>query len=352
MDNKILTIIVPAYNMESYLEKCLSSLLVDSSLLQKFEVLVINDGSKDKTSDIAHKFEANFPKTFRTIDKENGHYGSCINRGLKEALGTFVKILDADDIFDTAVFSSFLCFLSRTDIIDQVDAVLSDFSTVDTFGNIHKTEFSEQKEIFNIKSLSSSDQIKWFTAGLTYKTSLLRQIKYYQTEGIAYTDQEWVFIPMAYVNKIARFGASLYLYMVGRDGQSISDSVHAKNLWMDVVVLENIIDFFSCVKGRISEENRAFLSERIYVLTTHIYELYLIAYKYLTEDDRIKQLDLKLNTSNSALYTRLDGHMTTIGGIPFHFIRNWRKKRFFMLKMQSVVYTVANIFNKLKRRAK
>lgn len=83
---KLLTIVIPTYNMQDYLPRCLDSLvLYDGALMEQLEVLVINDGSKDNSSAIAHEYEAKFPNTFRVIDKENGNYGSCINRGLKEA---------------------------------------------------------------------------------------------------------------------------------------------------------------------------------------------------------------------------------------------------------------------------
>lgn len=111
MNGKILTLLIPSYNMEKYLINCLTSLIVHEKLMKKLEVLVVNDGSKDKTSEIAHRFEKQYPDTFRVIDKKNGNYGSCINRGLKEANGQFIKILDADDTFETSNFSKYLDFL-------------------------------------------------------------------------------------------------------------------------------------------------------------------------------------------------------------------------------------------------
>ena len=104
---KLLTIVIPSYNMEKYLSRCCQSLIVAPEFMEKLEVLVINDGSKDKTSEIGHSFESKYPETFRCIDKENGNYGSCVNRGLKEAKGTYIKILDADDTFETENFAKF-----------------------------------------------------------------------------------------------------------------------------------------------------------------------------------------------------------------------------------------------------
>ena len=108
---KNLTIIVPDYNMEEYLAKCCESVVVAPELMERLEVLVVNDGSTDGTSEIAHVFERRYPGSFRVIDKQNGHYGSCVNRGLAEAKGEFVKLLDADDTYDKAEFERHLKFL-------------------------------------------------------------------------------------------------------------------------------------------------------------------------------------------------------------------------------------------------
>ena len=85
--SKLLTIVIPTYNMEAYLNRCLDSLLVSDEQMKLLEVLVINDGSKDNSSAIAHEYEAKYPNTFRVIDKENGGHGSTINAGIKKARG-------------------------------------------------------------------------------------------------------------------------------------------------------------------------------------------------------------------------------------------------------------------------
>lgn len=120
---KILTIVIPTYNMQDYLRRCLDSLIVSDEQMSLLEVLIINDGSKDSSSAIAHEYQNKYPATFRVVDKENGNYGSCINRALKEATGKYIKVLDADDYFSTDNFSSYMCYLQRHD----VDLVLNDF---------------------------------------------------------------------------------------------------------------------------------------------------------------------------------------------------------------------------------
>ena len=130
MFDKILSIIVPSYNMEAYLPKCLGSLIIDDKeLLQELDVIVVNDGSKDRTSELAHEFAANYPGVFRVIDKPNGHYGSCINAALPLVAGVFVKVLDADDWLDTEVLKSFLrTLLTSESSNEKVDLFLTDFN--------------------------------------------------------------------------------------------------------------------------------------------------------------------------------------------------------------------------------
>src|SRR5574344_1213565 len=114
--NKILTIIIPTYNMEKYLRRCLDSLIIDEEGMKQLEVLVINDGSKDSSSQIAHEYQDKYPDMFRVIDKENGGHGSCCNVGLREAKGKYIRFLDSDDWFDQKNFPKFIELLQALDV--------------------------------------------------------------------------------------------------------------------------------------------------------------------------------------------------------------------------------------------
>ena len=91
---KVLTVIVPVYNMEKYIRQCLESLVIG-------EVL---DGSKDGSAEIAYEFVEQYPDTFRIIYKANGGHGSAITTGLMMASGEYVKILDSDDWVERDAF--------------------------------------------------------------------------------------------------------------------------------------------------------------------------------------------------------------------------------------------------------
>lgn len=101
--DKVLTVIVPVYNMEKYIRQCLESLVI-GEVLDRIEVLVVLEGSKDGSAEIAYEFVEQYPDTLRIIYKANGGHGSAINTGLMMASGEYVKILDSDDWVERDAF--------------------------------------------------------------------------------------------------------------------------------------------------------------------------------------------------------------------------------------------------------
>ena len=95
MNEKILTVTIPSYNVEAYLEDCLES-FVNSEVMDDIEVLIVNDGSSDNTAKIAQRYVDKYENTFRLINKENGGHGSTINTGVREAKGKYFKVVDED----------------------------------------------------------------------------------------------------------------------------------------------------------------------------------------------------------------------------------------------------------------
>ncbi len=215
--NKLLTIVIPAYNMEHYLDKCVSSLLsIESHLWRKTEIIVVNDGSNDNTSLKAHSYCGQYPDVIKVIDKDNGNYGSCINAGLACALGKYIKVLDADDWFDTGAYASFLNQLESLD----VDLIVTEYNKVDANGMVlFSTHHCNPKKL-KLTTLDSCHDY-WSMHSLCYRTELLRNHRYEQTTGISYTDTEWSIIPLMYVKQIAILPDYLYQYLVGRDGQTM-----------------------------------------------------------------------------------------------------------------------------------
>lgn len=114
MTEKILTISIASYNAEKDLPKCLDS-FVESNVLDKLDIIVINDGSSDNTSKIAHNY-ADKHSSIRVIDKLNGGHGSTINCGIVSAKGKYFRIVDSDDWIDPNELEKLVKYLEKSNV--------------------------------------------------------------------------------------------------------------------------------------------------------------------------------------------------------------------------------------------
>ena len=319
--DKIITIVIPTYNMEKYLAKCLDSLIVSEDNMRQLEVLIVNDGSKDKSSEIGCSYATKYPGTFRVIDKENGNYGSCVNRGLQEAKGKYIKILDADDSFKNENFDNYISFLKTTD----VDMVVSDYDIVDEKGTIIKPVSFElpQEGITSLNSLTTKDSPYIWHQSVAYKTENLRSIGYKQTEGISYTDEEWVFKPMVTVHNIGYFPHTIYLYLRGREGQTYDPAVFKKMFKNIYTVTQSVTDYYAKCKDKVTDEGISrFLSERIHLKLFILYRFYLIKVSNDEGNQLISAFDKKLKDTCPSLYESFGERAFELG---FQYIKEWRK---------------------------
>ena len=97
---KVLTVVIPSFNVEKYLRQTLESLR-NEEILEDVEVLIVDDGSTDGTAKIGKEYEKRYPQTYRVISKTNGGHGSTINCGIEQSRGTFFKVVDGDDWVNT-----------------------------------------------------------------------------------------------------------------------------------------------------------------------------------------------------------------------------------------------------------
>lgn len=316
--NKVLSIIIPTYNMEKYLHKCLDSLIVSNENMKTLEVLIINDGSKDSSSVIGHEYEAKFPQTFRVIDKENGNYGSCINRGLKEATGKYVKILDADDYFETLIFNSYINYLQ---IID-VDLIITDYCIVDPNGIVQEsyTFPLPTKSAFSLKQLSKGTIMWLWHHGITYKKEILIQMDYHQTEGISYTDDEWIFKPMTQVHQISYYPHYLYSYLMGREGQTFDPKILNRDFDKRFVVLRSMLSYYSDVKSVISKDVENYLKYKLFDRLTPVYCYFLIQNSTKNGNCQLMEIDKNVRHLSLDLAILLDQMENKLG---WKYVQDW-----------------------------
>lgn len=316
---KILSVIIPTYNMEKYLDKCLTSLIVEGPVFTQLEVLVIIDGAKDRSSEIAHGYESRYPEVFRVIDKENGNYGSCINRGLKEARGKYIKILDADDYYDTVVLKRYLPILTSND----ADVFITNDNEVNEAGDIlnHKSFDLPKNKVLPVDA-SVYDLIKEKLQmhSVTYRRQILLDIAYVQTEGVSYTDQQWVFLPMAAVKSYMYVDEYLYKYLVGREGQTVLPEVIAKSFNSSYTVFKQMLtDYLSYPES--NARGKRYLKDRILLSAFYMYERGI--YNGYYKKDDILIFDRFMKKESPSIYDEC-GQFSVSNTLSLRFVSLWR----------------------------
>ena len=226
----ILSIVIPAYNIERYLSKCLNS-LVYAKNIGDCEILVINDGSSDNTLSIARNYEKRFKNIVKVIDKENGGHGSGINVGMKIAKGKYFKILDSDDWVDINNFEKLVDKLKE----ENADLVLTRvrceyFNTMDLplqvdYEKLQSDVTYRFEDLLN-ENYGISSGILF--AASCYKTEKLRNANFQITKKKLYTDHEFDAFSVKCVDTVKLYDLDIYMYLIGRDGQSISNDVWQK----------------------------------------------------------------------------------------------------------------------------
>ena len=136
---KVLSIVVPIYNVEKYLKRCLDSICV-SEVLSDIEVILVNDGSKDNSIKIMKEYEKKYPNTIILIDKENGGHGSAVNAGIEHASGLYFKVVDSDDWVSQSAYMQ---------ILNRLKELLESGSFIDMFISnfVYEKEGEKHKKV-------------------------------------------------------------------------------------------------------------------------------------------------------------------------------------------------------------
>ncbi|MCD5968727.1 glycosyltransferase family 2 protein [Riemerella anatipestifer] len=259
---KLLTLIVPIYNTEEYLPKCLDSLIIRENLMSLLEVLLIIDGSPDNALEIAREYEEKYPQTFRVINKENGGYGSVLKRGIAEGKGKYCKVLDSDDWYDNQSFERFVEQLQTID----TDVVVTDF--------VKEYVFENRSELFSLpkvkpnkvydldKEINNLDEV-FVMHRLAYKTEVVRQAQIDFPEKIFYTDTLFASLPLFFAKDLCYIAVPLYRYLIGRDGQTVAPVTIRKNRKGVETVIRYYYQKYTQHKSQMTEEKRKFILSSI-----------------------------------------------------------------------------------------
>lgn len=222
--NKILTISVAAYNVESYIKENIESILA-SNAKDEIEVFVVDDGGKDGSYGIAKGYEDKYPEIVHAVHKENGGYGSVQNYSVAHATGKYFKILDGDDWMDTEGLTKLVEYLKTT----NVDAIVTQYKKGPDEDNLKLFDFSkyiESEKPFDPNTL----QVAVGMWALVLKTEVLRESGIVLPEHTLYTDRIYSTIPFSFVKQMVYLDFPVYCYRIGREGQSVSRESRIKHI--------------------------------------------------------------------------------------------------------------------------
>ena len=249
---KLLTFAIPCYNSQEYMGKCIESLLPGGD---EVEILIIDDGSTDLTADIADKYEEKYPGIVRAIHQANGGHGEAVNTGIRNASGLYFKVVDSDDWVDKDAYRQVLDKLRELTGGDTVlDMMLCNF--------VYDKDGAKRKKVMHyensvpVEELVSWEDTKHFRKGryilmhsVIYRTRLLRKCGIELPKHTFYVDNIYVFEPLPYVKTIYYLPVNFYRYYIGREDQSVNESVMISRIDQQITVTKLMIDYFRDTKG-------------------------------------------------------------------------------------------------------
>ena len=302
---KVLSIIIPSYNTESFMEKNIYT-MIQEDIIDRLEILIINDGSKDGTLSVANKLRKLYPDSIRVIDKPNGGHGSVINRGIKEATGVYLKIIDGDDYVDSHELCRFVTTLNNID----ADCVLSSYNTVSAITGEIKLQIPfEKNEVIIPNRIYNIDRIlPYITAtihAVTYKTELLR--KNYESikvlERVFYEDMEFVTYPLVFADSVYISDTVVYQYLIDQANQSISLSNHRNRVGDSIKGVHAMIAHYNEWEKSISPEKNRYVINRINERVKGIYRLIISFPKDISKHKKdLLAFDLQLRNDSKIIY--------------------------------------------------
>ncbi|MBR1748107.1 MAG: glycosyltransferase [Clostridia bacterium] len=302
---KILTIAIPAYNMEKYLAETLKSMIAET-IMDDLEVIIVDDGSADKTAEIAAEYVKLYPQTFKLISKENGGHGSALNKGLELATGKYYRPIDADDWVDTDSLVYVINDLKK----HNVDMVITNFRKVlEKSGktiNVRCNNVYNRREIMEGKVKSEDNREiniydyeydfnrdlydyapQYLYHFVTYRTALLKEHNIKFSEKVFYDDMEYDIYPLPYVKTVLPIDRYLYMYRLEREGQSVEDASFIKHRKHRYHIVLSISRYFNDKKKDFGKNVYNHLFPDMVWKAERQYEIY-----FLSPDDEAAQREL------------------------------------------------------------
>lgn len=287
------------------MEKCIESLLKGG---EEVEILVVNDGSSDRTAEIADAYAEKYPTIIKAIHQENGGHGEAVNAGIRNATGLYFKVVDSDDWVNEEAYKQILKTLEElTRGPKTLDMLISNF-VYEKQGASRKKVMQYRhclpvNEIFGWDSVHMSKGKYLLMHSIIYRTKLLHECGLELPKHTFYVDNIFVYQPLPHVKNMYYLDVNFYRYFIGRSDQSVNEQVMIGRIDQQLRVTKLMLGYYDVTKIP-NRKLKHYMTSYLEIMMTICS---VLAIKSGTEENMEKKKELweSLKKQNLALWLRL-----------------------------------------------
>ena len=303
---KYISFAIPCYNSQDYMAHAIESILPGG---EDIEIIIVNDGSKDRTSEIAHEYMEKYPTIIKVVDKENGGHGDAVNSGLTYATGKYFKVVDSDDWVDEDALHKILEVLRHMEEdAMELDMLIANY--------VYEKVGAAHKKVIHYRNVLPQDEIfRWDDMGhfhldqyilmhsVIYRTDMLKLIQLHLPKHTFYVDNIYVYYPLPHVRTLYYIDVDFYRYYIGREDQSVHESVMISRIDQQLRVNKLMIDYMGQVKN-LHRNQRGYMRHMLIMIMT-VSSIFLIQAKTDECFEKKKELWRYLKTNDRADYGKI-----------------------------------------------
>lgn len=234
-----ISIIIPVYNSEKYLELSVGSVLKQT--FTDWELILINDGSTDSSLTLCKKYEQNDSR-IHVFSQDNAGQASARNLGLQNASGKYISFLDSDDSFSNDTLLENIKILQHNEAIECLQFPITHrYGSPEEYCALHDEYFFDKRDQI-LSAWLGKDIISWIVCNKIFKNSAISKLKF--QEGMVYEDNYFVIDVIKAVNNLYVSKKGMYNYFSREN--STTTSVHTLQKELDTLkVLTHLLDNFN-----------------------------------------------------------------------------------------------------------
>ncbi len=303
---KYISFAIPSYNSEDYMSRAIESILPGG---EDVEIIIVNDGSKDGTLQIAREYKEKYPDIIKVVDKENGGHGDAVNYGLANATGKYFKVVDSDDWVDEEALLLILSFLKGMEREDkEIDMLVSNY-VYEKVGAAHK-KCIHYRNVLPQDKIFTWDEIGRFHLdqyilmhSVIYRTSMIKLSQMTLPKHTFYVDNIYVYYPLPHVRKIYYMDVDFYRYFIGREDQSVNEKVMISRVDQQIFVTKTMIDMYH-LRDISSRKLRHYMVNYLAIMMT-VSSILLIRSKKQENLEKKRELWRYLKKKDLKIYLRI-----------------------------------------------